>query len=432
MSELRIRTAEALAPLLEPSRYKGAWGGRGSGKSHFFAELLLEDHLRNPGLRSICIREELKSLKESAKHLIEAKLEKFGLGTRQGFKVFREVIEAPGGGLISFAGMKDHTAESIKSMEGMGRAWVEEAQSLSARSMELLLPTIRVDGSEVWFSWNPRYAEDPVDQFLRVKTPENATVVRCNWSDNPWLPQTLDDERRRCLKDDPEKYPHIWEGEYIRVVEGAYFADQLEAAAREGRITSLPQDRLQAVRCYWDIGGTSNRSDATVIWVVQRKGEWLHVIDYYEAQGQDFAEHVGWLRRQGYDDAVQVLPHDGHKHDTVFRATPRGYLTEAGFRVEVTPNMGAGAAMKRIDAVRRLLPRCKFDAGRTEPGRAALGWYHAKIDEHRRADLGPEHDWSSHAADAFGYMAQDYFRRLESTAADAFSRPLRRNVRGVA
>ena len=187
---LKIETAAVFLPLLEPARYKAAFGGRGSGKSHFFADLIIEDSLKHKGLRSVCIREVQKSLKDSAKRLIEDKLKEHGLGVADGFKVFREAIETPGDGIITFQGMQDHTAESIKSLEGFKRAWAEEAQTLSAQSLALLRPTIRAEESELWFSWNPRRKTDPVDQMLRSDTPPTgAAVVRANWSDNPWFPK---------------------------------------------------------------------------------------------------------------------------------------------------------------------------------------------------------------------------------------------------
>ena len=177
MQTLIFETARVFAPLLAPARYKGAYGGRGSGKSHFFAELLIEDHLRQPGLRSVCIREVQKTLKESSKRLLEDKLAAYALDTRHGFKVYNEVIAAPGDGLITFTGMQDHNAESIKSLEGYGRAWVEEAQTLSARSLALLRPTIRQEASELWFSWNPRRKTDAVDQLLRGATLPTGAVA---------------------------------------------------------------------------------------------------------------------------------------------------------------------------------------------------------------------------------------------------------------
>src|SRR3990172_3359200 len=164
---LRIPTARVFSPLLGASRYKGIYGGRGSGKSHFAAERLIDEHTCFPGTRSVCIREVQKSLDQSAKRLIEDKLIAHGLGERAGWTVQSAQIKAPGDGLIVFEGMQDHTAESIKSLEGYRIAWVEEAQTLSERSLTLLKPTIRTDGSELWFTWNPLRKSDPADKFLR-------------------------------------------------------------------------------------------------------------------------------------------------------------------------------------------------------------------------------------------------------------------------
>ena len=177
---LKIDTPRVFLPLLAPSRYKGAYGGRGSGKSHFFAELLIEDCLCERGMLAVSIREVQKSLKDSSKRLIEAKLAQLGLGEADGFKVFEKEIQTPGDGVIIFMGMQDHTAEAIKSLEGFKRAWIEEAQSLSARSLTLLRPTIRAKGSELWASWNPTRKSDAIDDFLRARKPKNAIVVQAN------------------------------------------------------------------------------------------------------------------------------------------------------------------------------------------------------------------------------------------------------------
>jgi hypothetical protein len=171
---LTIETARIFGPLLKPSRYKGAWGGRGSGKSHYMAGAVVEHCLLNPGSRIVCIREVQKTLAQSAKLLIENKIQEFGVGSQ--FRVLYDRIETPGGGLIIFQGMVDATAESIKSLEGYNIAWMEEAQTLSARSLALLRPTIRAENSEIWFSWNPRRKSDAVDQFLRGAKPDNAIV----------------------------------------------------------------------------------------------------------------------------------------------------------------------------------------------------------------------------------------------------------------
>ena len=185
MSTLRIETARVFLTLLQPARYKGAWGGRGSGKSHFFGELLIEECLAQRGTLAVCLREVQKTLAQSSKRLIESKIQKLGVGS--GFRIYNEKIETPGDGLIIFQGLQDHTAESNKSLEGYRIADVEEAQTLTARSLQLLRPTIRADNSQIWFRWNPRRKVDPVDEFLRAKKPDNAIVVKANWRDNPWF-----------------------------------------------------------------------------------------------------------------------------------------------------------------------------------------------------------------------------------------------------
>ena len=406
---LDIPTAEVFEPLLYPARYKGAHGGRGSGKSHFFAEMLIEDHIRHPGMRSVCIREVQKSLKESAKRLLEDKIQK--LGVTMLFDAQADRIITPGNGVIIFQGMQDHTAESIKSLEGFRRAWVEEAQTLSARSLELLRPTLREEDSELWFSWNPRTKNDPVDRMFRAgDEPQGAVCVESNWNNNPWFPSVLERERQDCKAKDPDRYTHIWEGDYVTVVDGAYFASHLNDARRDGRITRLHKDPLQSIRLFWDIGGTGAKADACSIWVAQFVGQDVKVIDYYEAQGQPLEAHLAWLRGNGYgpDKASCWLPHDGATHDRVYAVSYESALRSSGYDVTVVPNQGRGAAMQRVEAVRRLFPRCWIDSEKCDAGLSALGWYHEKKDEARGIGLGPDHDWSSHGADAFGLMAIVY------------------------
>lgn len=415
LSNLVIETARVFRPLLEPSRYKAAYGGRGSGKSHFFAELMVEEAIRYPGLRAVCIREVQKSLAESAKKLIEDKIQQLGVGSM--FNVLKTEIGTPGGGAILFQGMQDHTAETIKSLEGVDRAWIEEAQTLSDRSLSLLRPTIRKPGSEIWAGWNPRRKTDAIDRFFRGDLPpEKLSLVRANWSDNPWFPTVLEDERQHDLRAYPERYPHIWEGEYATAMEGAYFARHLIEAQQEGRIGHVALDPLMSVRTYHDIGGAGDNADAYVIWVFQFVGREIRVLDYYEAVGQPLGAHVRWLRNWADDrkiDRVLIrLPHDGVNANAVtgkrFEDHWRDASTpEVKFDVQSIPNQGRGAAMLRVEAVRRLFPRIWFNADTTEAGREALGFYHERRDEVRNIGLGPDHDWSSHAADAFGLMAID-------------------------
>lgn len=406
MSALEIKTAEVFEPLLQPARYKGAYGGRGSGKSHFFAEMLVEDSLRFPGLRSVCIREVQKTLAQSAKRLIEDKIALLGVGRY--FDVQRDLVGTPGGGLIIFQGMQDHTAESIKSLEGFNRAWIEEAQTLSTRSLTLLRPTIRAEGSEIWASWNPRRKTDSVDEFLRKNKPGGSVVVQANWRDNPWFPSVLEEERVLDQGRYPDRYEHIWEGDYVKVFEGAYFATELAKARAEGRIGRLGADPLISKRAFFDIGGSGANADAMAIWIVQFVEREIRVLDYIEGQGQVLGYYVGELKRRGHEDALIFLPHDGVNENNITGKRYEEHWRDAGYDVTVIKNMGKGAAMMRVEAVRRLMPRCWFNESTCEAGIDALGAYHERRDEVRDVGLGPEHDWASHGSDAFGLMCVAY------------------------
>jgi phage terminase large subunit len=410
--------AEVFEPLEEPARYKGIHGGRGSAKSNYAGEYVVEQHLEHRGFRTLCAREIQKSLKESAKTLIEAKLTKFGLGERDGFKIYNDVISTPGDGLILFQGLRDHTAESIKSIEGLNLAWLEEAQTISKTSLTMLRPTVRAEGSTILATWNPRMPEDAVDELLRGPgRPANSIVVRANWNNNPWFPRVLDEERLEDLKNRPTLYPHVWDGEYATVLEGAYYAADLIRALDEDRVTYVPREPLNKVYAFFDLASTSDKADSVAIGIVQFIGQEIRFLNYRETLGQAFSSHVHWLRESGYADAFCVLPHDGTKHDTVYDATPQGFLQRAGFGCEVIPNQGTGAAMLRVGALREVFHRLFFHCGMadprdpngripdpTKPLRTALGWYHSKRHEKLRIDLGPEHDWSSHAADMAGLV----------------------------
>ena len=221
-----IQTLEVFKPLLQRARYKGAYGGRGSGKSHFFAAAAVARCVDFPGTRVVCVREVQRSLKESVKRLIEDKIET--LEVCDNFTILTDRIVTQGDGVILFQGMQDHTAESIKSLEGFDVGYVEEAQTMTRRSLEMLRPTIRKDAegdrpaSELWFSWNPRHASDPVDQFFRGQTPPpNSEVVSVSYEDNPRFPDVLKEERAYDEINSRARYGHVWLGEYEPAAIGA-------------------------------------------------------------------------------------------------------------------------------------------------------------------------------------------------------------------
>lgn len=220
-AEIVIDTPRVFAPLLQPARYKGAHGGRGSGKSHFFAELMVEENIREK-LDNVCLRETLKSLEFSVKKLLENKIESMNAGGY--FEVQDLRILTKRGGVIIFEGMQNHTADSIKSLEGFDRAWFEEAQAASQKSIDLLRPTIRKPGSEMWFSWNPDAPTDPIDVLLRGdELPPGAVVVEANYMDNPWLPDELRQELEYDQRHDSDKFSHVWLGQYRQHSEARVF-----------------------------------------------------------------------------------------------------------------------------------------------------------------------------------------------------------------
>lgn len=255
---MNIETPRWALPLLNPARYKGAWGGRGSGKSHFFAEMLVESHVLNPDTNSVCVREIQKSLNQSVKRLLESKIEAMGVGHL--FEIQEAQIKNKlGKGRIIFAGMQNHTSDSIKSLEGYDRAWVEEAQSLSQKSLDMLRPTIRKPNSELWFTWNPSKSSDPIDLLLRGENPPSGAIVeRVNYDDNPWFPDVLREEMEYDKRRDPDKYAHIWRGEYVRNSEARVFKNwtiqEFEAPAdaefRFGADFGFANDPTVLVRCY--------------------------------------------------------------------------------------------------------------------------------------------------------------------------------------
>jgi phage terminase large subunit len=255
---LQIDTPRWALPLLKPSRYKGAHGGRGSGKSHLFAELLIEEHVRDPERNTVCVREIQKSLGQSVKKLLEIKIE--SLGVQKYFDVQDTVIKSKfGSGRIIFQGMQNHTADSIKSLEGYDCAWCEESQSMSQRSLDLLRPTIRKPGSELWFTWNPSKETDPIDLLLRGENPPNdGAVVEVNYCDNPWFPEVLKAEMEYDQGRDYDKYLHVWMGQYVNNSDARVFKNWRvedfetpgEAVPRFGADWGFSNDPTVLIRCW--------------------------------------------------------------------------------------------------------------------------------------------------------------------------------------
>ncbi|MGE8279040.1 MAG: phage terminase large subunit [Stenotrophomonas sp.] len=423
MTELVIRLPPKLKPVFRGrADVRGAYGGRGSAKTRSFAKMAAVMGMRfgQAGIKGqiLCARQFMNSLEDSSLEEVKRAIESEPVLAAYWVVGEKFIKSSDGNVWFSFAGL-DRNIGSIKSKGRILICWVDEAEPVTDDAWDTLEPTLREEdedfNAELWVTWNPKRKTAAVDRKWRNSKDPLVKVVELNWRDNPKFPAILERKRLRCLEDEPEQYKHIWEGGFITALSGAYFAQGLAKAQEEGRIGFLAADPLMTTRAYWDIGGTGAKADACAIWIVQFIGREIRVLRYYEAVGQPLATHIEWLRRSGYERAQCVLPHDGANHDKVYSVSYESALRAAGFDVRVIPNMGAGAAMTRIETVRRVMPSVRFDAEGTEAGRDALGWYHEKRDEKRGIGLGPNHDWASHGADAFGLMAVDF----QSTNHDA-------------
>jgi len=421
-----------LVPVLSPKRgtvrYRALYGGRGSGKSQSVATIAAIWGYAEP-LRILCVREFQASIKESFYTELKSAIERYPWLSNH-YDVGADYIRGSNGTEFIFRGLR-RNEQSIKSLAKIDVTIVEEAEDLPESGWLVLEATVfRQPKSELIAIWNPKTEGSPVDRRLREFPPQASLIAEINWRDNPFFPDGLKELRARQEETlSPEVYRHVWEGDYLRGFEGAYYADLLEDARKQGRICWLPRETMNKVYAVWDIGSTSTSADATAIWIVQYIGDEIRWLDYYEAIGQPFEAHVNWLRQNNWEDAVCILPHDGRKHDNVYSVTPQNFLVQAGFQCEVIPNQGKGAAVARIHALRGVFPRCRFNEEKTEPGRKAISWYHEKRDDVRNIGLGPNHDWSSHAADAAGLAA--VFGINQKNNSD-WSSPIKRSLKGIA
>lgn len=305
----------------------------------------------------------------------------------------------------TFTGL-DRNIDSVKSKARILLGWVDEAEAVTEQAWVKLIPTLREEDSELWVTWNPESKRSATHKRFGDNIDPRYRIVEMNWRDNPWFPAKLERDRQRDMRERPEQVAHIWEGDFKQVHEGAYYAASLLAAKTDDRIGFVPRDPNMAIRTFWDLG----RRDFTAIWVAQFVGQKINVIDYIEGANQPPAYYFDELRQRKYGGCMVYLPHDGSRVGPE-NSTGRSYedqAKDAGFDAQVILNQGAGAAMLRVDAARRLFPRVWFNEATTEGGREALAAYHERRDEKRETGLGPEHDWASHGADAFGLMAVAY------------------------
>lgn len=413
VTTLQIQTAKVFQPLLnENARDLGAHGGRGSGKSHFFADTLIERCIMEP-TRWVCGREVQKSIRDSVKLLLEDKIRAHGLSSH--FEILESEIRCPNDGKIIFTGMLQHTIDSIKSLEGFDGFWGTEAQSFSQRSIDMVRPTIRRPKSQLWWDWNPETKKAPVDLMLRGPNKlSDVVVVQANWRDNPWFPEVLRKEMEAQKLADFDKYMHIWEGEYRMTLDGAVYAKELREAYADKRITKVLPIPGKPVETFWDLG----KRDHTAIWFAQMQLGEYRIIRYYQNRGQQLQHYAEYLRETGYALGKIWFPHDADQERIVGK-TPANAMRDLfpNISVQVIPRMNKKAI--GIEAVRRIFGNCVFDEHNCEDGLEALANFKFDVDEDTGGySQNPLHDEFSDGADAFAQLALSLKEFKKASVAD--------------
>lgn len=382
-------------PLFEPARYKVAHGGRGSGKSWAFAIALLILGAKQP-LRVLCAREVQKSLRESVHQLLTDQIDAMNLG--HFYTVFDTQIVGKNGTTFTFAGLLQHTVTSIKSYEGVDITWVEEAQTVSKKSWDVLIPTIRKPGSEIWVTFNPLLDTDDTWRRFVENAPPSAKVMQVNFSDNPWFPKELEDERQHCKQTDPEAYKNIWEGQCRATVDGAIYATEVANAVTDGRITLVPHNPSLKTHSIWDLGW----NDSTAIAIVQRAGpSALAVIDYIEDSHRTIDWYAREINDKPYTWGSHWIPHDGtHKDLKTGQSVQQMLKRLLDKEPKITPNIGIEPGIRMA---RMALSRAYFDKGRASRLVECLKRYRRAIGTHGEPGA-PIHDEWSHGADAWRYV----------------------------
>ena len=420
-----------LIPVFEgTARIRGAYGGRGSGKTRSFALMSAVFGYRwgQSGLRGtiLCGREFMNSLGESS--MAEVKNAILSVDwLADYYEIGEKFIRSKDGRITyTFAGLR-RSLDSIKSQSRILIAWVDEAESVSGRAWDLLMPTVREEdksigfNSEIWVTWNPESKYSATHERFRESFPSNSKIVALQWQDNDWFPDILNEQRLEDKDKRPDMYEHIWDGGYLVYSEGAYYSTELRRAKDEDRITKVRYDRGKGVITAWDLG----IGDSTSIVFAQFIGAEVHIIDFYEASGAGLEHYVKVLQDKGYVYDQHVLPHDVRVRELGSGKSRVEMLEELGIHnIEIAPQLLIDDG---IQQVRTLLDKCYFDEVSCEKLIDSLLAYSREWDDNGMTwRMRPKHDWSSHACDAMRYLAIGYRPFNEN-----WDKPLRRNLQGV-
>jgi phage terminase large subunit len=397
----RLEFPRKLEFLFEPHWCKVLYGGRGGVKSWSIAQALLILGQRKT-LRVLCCREQMNSIAESVHHLLEKQIERLGmgvdvLGPAEGYRVEKNHIYGPNGTEFAFTGLRD--AVNIKSYEDFDIFWVEEAANVRKRSWDILLPTLRKEGAEIWISFNPELAED--ESYIRfvLNPPPGAIVVKTSWRDNKWLTEELRRQKDHSEKTDPDGFLQIWEGHCKQTLDGAIYAHEIRAMTAAGHITRVPYDPALPVHTYWDLG----IADCTSIWFVQAAAFEFRFIDFLQDRNRALPYYLQKLQERGYVYGFHNLPHDGKRRDLGTGKSIERHMLDAGLKVKIVPEIGLTNGM---NSARNLFARAWFDEQKCADGLTCLRRYCWKVDPITRIySKEPLHDDNSHGADAYRMAA---------------------------
>jgi len=411
--DIAAQFPKKLMPLFHPKRYKVLYGGRGGAKSWGVARALLLTALEQP-LRVLCAREIQKSMKDSVHRLLRDQISELNLADE--YDVFDTEIRGKNGSLITFAGLQSHTVDSIKSFEGADRVWCEEAHSISAKSWETLIPTIRKPDSEIWVTMNPDMDTD--ETYVRfITTPSDDTwLCEINWRDNPWFPYVLEQERQKAQRVSPETYQHIWEGKPNRVADGAIYRHEIEALFNDGRVCNVPYDPMLPVHTVWDLGW----NDSMVILMVQRGPMDVRILDHIEDSNRTLDWYVAELGKRKYRWGTDYIPHDGRTRNFQTGKSTEELLRAMGRTVTV---LAQTSIEEGIKAARLAFPKCYFDKNKTQRLVECLKRYRRDVHLKTNEPTIPLHDEYSHGADAFRYLGQSIERMASEFARESSPPP---------
>jgi len=411
LSAPEIQFPEKLQELFRPHRYKVVYGGRGKGGSWGIARALLLKGWERP-MRVLCAREIQRTIADSVHRLLGDQVALLGLA---GFyRVLDGEIQGANGALFSFTGLRQIDAGKLKSYEGYDVVWVEEAENISHKSWEVLIPTIRKDGSEIWLNLNPQMDSDPTYQRFIVNTPPDCALIAMSWRDNPWFPAVLEKERRYLEQTDPEAYQNVWEGKCRTSVEGAIYAGEIRDAIEGKRIRPVPVDPLLKVHTVWDLGW----NDLMSIGFIQRLHSEIRWVDFLEGQFHTYDWYVQEIKAKRYNLGRAFLPHDGRQKSAQTGLSAQEILRKLG--LEATCAQGPMNVEAGIKAVRMRFSQMFFDETKCQPLVAHLQRYRRAVPTTTNEPAGPLHDEHSHAAD----MVREAVSRLNDMTNDAKAAPL--------